>query len=249
MTRVSGSSTTRSGGSRFALNIGLENARGEFVARMDAHTLYPPDYLARGVERLRRGDVAWVSGPQLPRRDRQVVSSDRARPGHPARDRRRGVSQRAPRARGRRRLHGRVAAGDPAEAWGLGPGVADQRGRRARSAHSGGRRADRLHPGDGRAVRAPRQPAGARPPVLALRQLPGEDLPRPPREHAALASAPACARDRRAARARAGGAGSAGWRESGWRPTPRPCWPPRPPGSGPGSAMRARCRRSWRRCT
>jgi cellulose synthase/poly-beta-1,6-N-acetylglucosamine synthase-like glycosyltransferase len=51
----------------FALNIGLENARGEFVARMDAHTVYPPDYLARGLERLRRGDVAWVSGPQLPR--------------------------------------------------------------------------------------------------------------------------------------------------------------------------------------
>jgi succinoglycan biosynthesis protein ExoA len=50
----------------FALNIGLESARGEFVARMDAHTLYPPDYLARGIERLRRGDVEWVSGPQLP---------------------------------------------------------------------------------------------------------------------------------------------------------------------------------------
>ncbi len=50
----------------FALNIGLENARGEFVARMDAHTLYPRDYLARGLERLRRGDVQWVSGPQLP---------------------------------------------------------------------------------------------------------------------------------------------------------------------------------------
>jgi succinoglycan biosynthesis protein ExoA len=50
----------------FALNLGLQNARGEFVARMDAHTLYPPDYLARGLERLRRGDVAWVSGPQLP---------------------------------------------------------------------------------------------------------------------------------------------------------------------------------------
>jgi hypothetical protein len=33
---------------------------------MDAHTLYPSDYIARGVERLRRGDVAWVSGPQLP---------------------------------------------------------------------------------------------------------------------------------------------------------------------------------------
>ena len=50
----------------FALNIGLRHAQGEFVARMDAHTLYPADYLARGVERLRQGDVAWVSGPQLP---------------------------------------------------------------------------------------------------------------------------------------------------------------------------------------
>lgn len=47
------------------LNVGLEAARGEFVARMDAHTHYPPDYLARGVERLRRGDVAHVSGPQI----------------------------------------------------------------------------------------------------------------------------------------------------------------------------------------
>ena len=48
-----------------ALNIGLREARGEYVARMDAHTWYPPDYLARGIERLSRGDVAWVSGPQL----------------------------------------------------------------------------------------------------------------------------------------------------------------------------------------
>lgn len=48
-----------------ALNIGLEHARGEYVARVDAHSLPPLDYLARGVDRLRRGDVAWVSGPQL----------------------------------------------------------------------------------------------------------------------------------------------------------------------------------------
>ena len=48
-----------------ALNIGLRAARGEYVARMDAHTLYPADYLARGVERLGRGDVAHVSGPQI----------------------------------------------------------------------------------------------------------------------------------------------------------------------------------------
>jgi succinoglycan biosynthesis protein ExoA len=49
------------------LNICLREARGTFVARMDGHAQYPRDYLARGVERLSRGDVAWVSGPQLPR--------------------------------------------------------------------------------------------------------------------------------------------------------------------------------------
>ncbi len=32
---------------------------------MDAHTLYPADYLAHGVARLRRGDAAHVSGPQV----------------------------------------------------------------------------------------------------------------------------------------------------------------------------------------
>lgn len=50
-----------------ALNTGLREARGEFIARMDAHTFYPPDYLARGIERLRRGDVEWAAGPQIPR--------------------------------------------------------------------------------------------------------------------------------------------------------------------------------------
>jgi glycosyltransferase involved in cell wall biosynthesis len=49
------------------LNVALRAARGTIVARMDAHTLYPPDYLALGVERLRRGDgVVWASGPQIP---------------------------------------------------------------------------------------------------------------------------------------------------------------------------------------
>ena len=48
-----------------ALNIGLRAARGEYVARMDAHTHYPADYLARGIDRLRRGDAAHVSGPQI----------------------------------------------------------------------------------------------------------------------------------------------------------------------------------------
>src|SRR3712207_228600 len=49
----------------FALNIGLRAARGQFVARMDAHTRYPPSYLRTGVERLRAGGAAHVSGPQI----------------------------------------------------------------------------------------------------------------------------------------------------------------------------------------
>jgi glycosyltransferase involved in cell wall biosynthesis len=48
------------------LNVGLRNARGEYVARMDAHTHYPPSYLARGVERLQPGDVGWVAGAPIP---------------------------------------------------------------------------------------------------------------------------------------------------------------------------------------
>jgi glycosyltransferase involved in cell wall biosynthesis len=49
-----------------ALNIGLERAQGRIVARMDAHTFYPPDYIASGVARIDRGGVACVGGPQLP---------------------------------------------------------------------------------------------------------------------------------------------------------------------------------------
>jgi glycosyltransferase involved in cell wall biosynthesis len=48
------------------LNVGLRHARGEYIVRMDAHTFYPPDYIARGIERLRRGDVVWVAGPVIP---------------------------------------------------------------------------------------------------------------------------------------------------------------------------------------
>ncbi|HEX4564554.1 MAG TPA: glycosyltransferase, partial [Solirubrobacteraceae bacterium] len=49
------------------LNVGLREARGEFVARMDAHTYYAGTYIAAGVARLRRGDTEWVSGPAVPR--------------------------------------------------------------------------------------------------------------------------------------------------------------------------------------
>jgi succinoglycan biosynthesis protein ExoA len=49
------------------LNACLREARGTYVARMDGHAFYPPDYVRLGVERLARGDVGWVSGPQVPR--------------------------------------------------------------------------------------------------------------------------------------------------------------------------------------
>lgn len=49
------------------LNLALEHAHGTYVARMDAHTLYPEGYVARGIARLQQGGTRWVSGPQIPR--------------------------------------------------------------------------------------------------------------------------------------------------------------------------------------
>ena len=54
------------------LNVALRNARGRWVARMDAHSEYPDDYIALGVARLARGDTRWVSGPQIPVGDNAV---------------------------------------------------------------------------------------------------------------------------------------------------------------------------------
>ncbi|MBV9818565.1 MAG: glycosyltransferase [Solirubrobacterales bacterium] len=48
------------------LNVALAHARGRWVVRMDAHTVYPDDYVALGVARLQRGGTRWVSGPQVP---------------------------------------------------------------------------------------------------------------------------------------------------------------------------------------
>lgn len=50
----------------YGLNVGLRHASGDYIARMDAHTLYPENYLATGVRRLQLADAVWVSGPQLP---------------------------------------------------------------------------------------------------------------------------------------------------------------------------------------
>lgn len=51
------------------LNIGLAAAQGRYVARMDAHSRYPAEYLSEGVRRLEVGDVEHVSGPQVARGD------------------------------------------------------------------------------------------------------------------------------------------------------------------------------------
>ncbi|MGI9185747.1 MAG: glycosyltransferase [Solirubrobacteraceae bacterium] len=47
------------------LNLGLRSAHGDLIARMDAHTVFPPSYLADGTCRLALGDVASVSGPAI----------------------------------------------------------------------------------------------------------------------------------------------------------------------------------------
>lgn len=57
------------------LNACLRHARGRYVARMDAHSFFPPRYLAAGVERLERADgddVVWVAGPVIPRANGRI---------------------------------------------------------------------------------------------------------------------------------------------------------------------------------
>lgn len=41
----------------YAMNIGIEASRGELLMRMDAHTLYPPDYIRKLVDWHRRLDA------------------------------------------------------------------------------------------------------------------------------------------------------------------------------------------------
>lgn len=53
-------------GTASGLNVCLGHARGTYVARMDAHTTYAPDYVRLGVERLERGGVDWVAGSAVP---------------------------------------------------------------------------------------------------------------------------------------------------------------------------------------
>jgi GT2 family glycosyltransferase len=54
------------------LNRAIRRARGEFIVRMDAHTSYEPDYVARSIEVL-EGSGAWnAGGPQRSRAEGYV---------------------------------------------------------------------------------------------------------------------------------------------------------------------------------
>ena len=133
-----------------ALNIGLRTARGEFIARMDAHTEYPPDYIALGVERLRAGGAAHVSGPQI-----AVGSGTWSRRIALALSTRLGTG-----GADFRHLSGDEievdsgftgsGRGPRSSAWRLGRGLDQRSGQRAGRAHPQRGRADGLPAGDGR---------------------------------------------------------------------------------------------------
>ena len=235
-----------------ALNIGLRAARGTFIARMDAHTLYPPRYLASGVERLRRDDCAWVSGPQL------AVGVD---PGS------RLVARALGAALGKGGARFRDALEREHE---VDSGFTGMWRRETLERHHGwdeewlndqdlelaardpqGRRPDRVHSGDGRGVRAAQQPAGAVEAVPDLRDLSGQDRTAPPRDVAALpAAAPAGDGHRRLGRSPHRASACARWRAGGSRST-GPRWRSRP--RAPPPAVRAptspRCPACGRSCT
>jgi glycosyltransferase involved in cell wall biosynthesis len=48
-----------------ALNLGLEEARGTYLIRFDAHSVAPPDYVARIVDHLESGSYAGVGGTKI----------------------------------------------------------------------------------------------------------------------------------------------------------------------------------------
>ena len=46
-----------------ALNIGIKEAKGKYIIRMDAHSEYAPDYVSKCVEWLEKSNIANVGGP------------------------------------------------------------------------------------------------------------------------------------------------------------------------------------------
>ncbi len=52
---------------QYALNIGIREARGEYIVRMDAHAEYADDYVSKCVEYLEKTDAVNVGGPMVSR--------------------------------------------------------------------------------------------------------------------------------------------------------------------------------------
>ena len=48
-----------------ALNIGIKNAQGKYIVRMDAHTYYYPDYISSCIEIIKTGNYQNVGGPTV----------------------------------------------------------------------------------------------------------------------------------------------------------------------------------------
>ncbi|MBN2044503.1 MAG: glycosyltransferase family 2 protein, partial [Anaerolineales bacterium] len=68
-----------------ALNIGIENARGEYVIRLDAHSIPHPEYIARSVAGLEQRLGANVGGVWrvIPSADTWIARSIAAAAAHP----------------------------------------------------------------------------------------------------------------------------------------------------------------------
>ena len=47
----------------FAMNIGIKASKGEIIVRVDAHSVYPKDYISKCVEYLEKTDAWCVGGP------------------------------------------------------------------------------------------------------------------------------------------------------------------------------------------
>ena len=52
---------------QYALNIGIKNAKGEYIVRMDAHAWYAQDYILKCVQYLQKTGASNVGGPTVVR--------------------------------------------------------------------------------------------------------------------------------------------------------------------------------------
>lgn len=50
---------------QYALNLGIENASGEYIVRMDAHAWYASDYISKCIEYLKSTGATNVGGPTI----------------------------------------------------------------------------------------------------------------------------------------------------------------------------------------